>query len=68
MAKFITIGERRESGWRTALGRDDVNIQAAFSVGSKGNLLAVRAPDRLGVVSSMGRRWQHPPSCFPYLR
>ena len=45
-----------ESGWRTALGRDDVNIQAAFSVGSKGNLLAVRAPDRLGVVCSMGRQ------------
>ena len=45
-----------ESGWSTALGRDDVNIQTAFSVGSKGNLLAVRAPDRLGVVSSMGRQ------------
>lgn len=45
-----------ESGWRTALGRDDVNIQTAFSVGSKGNLLAVRAPDRLRVVSSVGRQ------------
>ncbi len=43
-----------ESGWRTALGRDDVNIQAAFAVGSEGNLLAVRAPDRLGVESRIG--------------
>ena len=43
-----------ESGWRTTLGRDDVNIQAAFSVGSEGNLLAVRAPDRLRVISCVG--------------
>ena len=45
-----------ESGRRTALGRDDVHIHAAFAGRGEGYLLAVGAPDRLRVISGMGRQ------------